>query len=157
MSAFRLANGLQVWIRPIGPDDKAELQAGLRRLSRETIERRFLAAKPRFSSAELHYLTEIDGVNHLALAAVSLQTGHIVAVARCVRLSDRPDTAEWAIVVADALQRKGLGRHLSRLLAERAIAAGIRRFSATMQGDNVAVARLLAHMHGVVERDEVHH
>ena len=35
------------------PDDKAELQNGLKRLSVETIHKRFLAAKPRFSSSEL--------------------------------------------------------------------------------------------------------
>src|SRR3954470_19261635 len=108
MHLHRLANGIQVWIRPIGPDDKAELQAGLQRLSLETVQRRFLAGKHRFSTAELRYLTEIDGVNHIALAAVSVTTGHIVAVARAVRLADRPDTAEWAIVVGDALQGNGL-------------------------------------------------
>src|SRR4051794_37465960 len=119
MDVFTLANGIQVWIRPIGPDDKAELQAGLRKLSLETIHKRFFSAKPRFSQAELRYLTEIDGVNHLALGAVSVHTGHIVAVARAVRLADEPDAAEWAIVVADPLQGKGLGTRLAQLLAER--------------------------------------
>jgi GNAT superfamily N-acetyltransferase len=150
MPAHRLANGLQVWIRDIGPEDKAELQAGLQRLSLETIRRRFFAAKPRFSSAELRYLTEVDGVNHIALAAVSIETGHIVAVARAVRLADQPDTMEWAIVVADPLQGLGLGSHLAGLLAERARAAGIARFTATTLGDNVAVHRMLRHIHGVL-------
>src|SRR3954470_517029 len=106
---YRLADGFQVLIPPIHADDKAELQRGLKQLSLETVHKRFLAAKPRLSSAELKYFTEVDGVNHIALVAVSVQTGHIVAVARAVRLLDHPDTAEWAIVVADDLQAKGLG------------------------------------------------
>jgi hypothetical protein len=63
----RLPDGTRVAIRPIEPGDKARLAEGLRRLSQETIRRRFLAAKPRFTSAELRYLTEIDGVDHIAL------------------------------------------------------------------------------------------
>ena len=58
----------------------------------------------------------------------------IVAVARCVRLPDAPDTAEFAIVVGDPLQGRGLGSLLARELATAARSAGIRRFSATMAG-----------------------
>ncbi len=50
MFAYRLTDGTQVWIRPITPDDKWRLQDGLKRLSLETVRRRFHAAKPRFSS-----------------------------------------------------------------------------------------------------------
>ena len=156
MIVHRLANGQQVLIRDIHPDDKAELQEGLKRLSLETVHRRFLAAKPRFSSSELRYLTEVDGHNHIALVAVSVLTGRIVGVARVVRLDDRPDTGEWAIGNADPLQGQGLGSKLSQLLADRARSAGIRHFTATMLGDNEPVRRLLAHAHGVLEHDEIH-
>ena len=40
-----------------------------------------------------------------------------------------PTTAEFAIVVGDALQGQGLGTALARALADAAHAAGIRRFS----------------------------
>ena len=67
----------------------------------------------------------------------------LVAVARCVRLPDRPDTAEMAIVVGDPWQGQGLGRELARRLADAALAVGIRRFAATMLGDNEAARRLM--------------
>ena len=156
MRLHRLANGLQVFIRDIRPDDKAELQEGLKRLSVETVHKRFLAAKPRFSSSELKYLTEVDGHNHIALVAISVTTGRIVAVARAVRLYDQPDTAEWAIVIADPLQGLGLGSELIRLLADRARAEGIERFTATMLGDNEAVHRLLRRANTVFEHDVLH-
>ncbi len=128
-------------IRPIEPGDKEALVEGLRRLSDESIRRRFLAAKPRFTAAELRYLTEVDGRNHIALVAEL--DGELVAVARCVRLPDRPDTAEMAIVVGDPFQGQGLGRALTLALADAAVAVGIRRFAATMLGDNEAARRLM--------------
>ena len=156
MFAYRLSDGTQVWIRPISPDDKWRLQDGLKRLSLETVRRRFLAAKPRFSSTELRYLTEVDGVDHIALVAISVATGRLVASARAVRDPDAPDTAEWAIVVADPLQGKGLGSRLMRALVDEASRVGITRFSALMAEDNEAVARLLAKVPARLERDDHH-
>jgi GNAT superfamily N-acetyltransferase len=141
---FELDRGAKVRIRPIEPGDKAKLITGLRRLSEESIRKRFLAAKPRFTSAELRYLTEVDGFNHIALVAVlEADPDVLVAVARCVRLPDRPATAEMAIVVGDPWQSQGLGRALATALADAAVAVGIRRFAATMLGDNEAARRLM--------------
>jgi GNAT superfamily N-acetyltransferase len=155
MILHRLANGQQVLIRPIRPDDKGQLQDGLRRLSLETVQRRFLAAKPRFSSAELRYLTEVDGVNHIALVAIAVETGRLVASARAVRDPSDPEGAEWAIVVADPLQGLGLGTRLMQALVDAAREQGIHRFSALIAGENRAVASLLAHAHGRYLRDEI--
>jgi len=149
-----LPDGTAITLRPIEPGDKARLSVALGRLSRETIRRRFLAAKPRFSSAELRYLTEVDGHNHLALVALLADDpDSIVGVARCVRLPEAPDTAEFAIVVGDALQGRGLGTLLARELADAARSAGIRRFAATMLGDNHAVRRLMRTITAHLERD----
>jgi RimJ/RimL family protein N-acetyltransferase len=141
---FTLDRGARVLIRPIEPGDKEKLANGLRQLSDESIRKRFLAAKPRFTAAELRYLTEVDGINHIALVAVLADhPEQLVAVARCVRLPDRPATAEMAIVVGDPWQMQGLGRELATRLADAALAAGIRRFAATMLGDNAAARRLM--------------
>ena len=141
---YTLPSGVRVLVRPIEPGDKDRLVNGLRQLSLESIRKRFLAAKPSFSRSELRYLTEVDGVNHIALVAVlEDDPEQLVAVARCVRLPDRPDTAEMAIVVGDPWQGQGLGRELARRLADAALAVGIRRFAATMLGDNEAARRLM--------------
>jgi RimJ/RimL family protein N-acetyltransferase len=151
-----LRDGTQILIRPIEPGDKARLSLALGRLSRETIRRRFFAAKPRFTSSELRYLTEVDGHNHIALVAVLPDDPDaIVGVARCVRLPDRPDTAEFAIVVGDPFQGRGLGTLLARELAGAARAAGIRRFAATMLGDNDAVRRLMRTITAHLEQDRL--
>jgi RimJ/RimL family protein N-acetyltransferase len=153
-----LPDGTQILIRPIEPGDKARLSVALGRLSEATIHRRFLSAKPRLSSAELRYLTEVDGHTHIALVAfLADDPDSIVAVARCVRMPDAPDTAEFAIVVGDPLQGRGLGSLLARQLATAARRAGIRRFSATMAGENLAVRRLIAHFTRTLERDHLEH
>jgi L-amino acid N-acyltransferase YncA len=155
MTTFTLADGRRMLIRPIRPDDAAELQRALKRLSVESVHRRFHAAKPRLTATELRYLTEIDGRNHIALVAVEVTSPHrIMAVARAVRLADEPNTAEWAIVVGDPVQHNGLGLHMIDRLAQEASAAGIRRLKAIMQDDNDAVHRLLARLDGTRVLDE---
>jgi RimJ/RimL family protein N-acetyltransferase len=143
-----------VRIRPVEPADKPRLEAALERLSAESVRRRFLAAKPSLSAAELRYLTEVDGRDHIALVAVpDAEPDRIAGVARCVRTAPAGDTAEFAIVVADELQGRGLGTALTTALAERARAAGIRRFEATTLADNAAVLQL---MEGLAGRAEQH-
>ena len=153
-----LHDGTRIHLRPIEAGDKARLTAALGRLSQETIRRRFLAAKPSFSTSELRYLTEVDGRNHLALAAFLADDPEVlVGVARCVRLpdADAPDTAEFAIVVGDPLQGRGLGTLLARELSTAARAAGIRRFAATMLSDNAAVGRLMATISAHLELERI--
>ena len=140
-----LRTGERVFLRHIQPDDKGRLAAGLQRLSPESRHKRFLMPKPRFSSSELRYLTEIDGFDHVAIVATLADDPEsIVGVARYVRLTDDPQTAEAAIVVGDAYQGQGLGREMGRRLADEARRAGVTRFSATLLGENVAAHRLFA-------------
>lgn len=133
-------------IRAIEPRDKAELVVGLTELSDATVHRRFLAPKTHFTRAELRYLTEVDGHDHAAFVAEvrNDQPGRIAGVARWVRLADAPETAEAAVVVADALQGTGIGSLLANRLVETAAAEGVQRFTATMLSDNHAAQRLMA-------------
>jgi len=142
---FALDNGLEVAVRPIEPGDKPLLVDGLRLLSPESQYQRFLSPKPSFSRGELRYLTEVDGIDHVALIAVEAENpSHIVGVARFVRDRERPDTAEFAIVVGDPYQGQGAGRALARMLVDEAQARGVRRFTATTLADNAPVQRIIA-------------
>src|SRR3954451_1940397 len=105
------------WMRPIAPVDKDRLQAGVAALSPESAYGRFLTGKSSLTSAELRYLTEVDGVDHIAL--VVLHGTEFVAVGRIVRDQTRPDTAELAVLVCDEWQRRGIGRTLARELTLR--------------------------------------
>jgi len=141
----RLPDGAPILIRPIRADDKRMLENGLRQLSLQSVQRRFLTPKRSFSRAELRYLTEVDGRDHVALVAEypGDPVRRLIAVARFVRLHDDPETAEVAIVVADNWQRRGLGSLLTEQLAGQARRLGVRRFTATMGSDNLAAHRLM--------------
>ncbi len=153
MGRHSLSDGTQMVIRPITPEDKAELSAALARLSDETVHKRFLSPKRRFSAAELRYLTEVDGHHHVAFVAERADMpGRIIAVGRFVCLHDDPETAEFAIVVGDPYQGRGLGSLLADQLLAEAIAQGVKRFTATMLSDNVAAHRLLARLSGHLAR-----
>jgi RimJ/RimL family protein N-acetyltransferase len=152
----RLPDGASILVRPIRPDDKRMLEDGLRHLSDESVQRRFLTLKRSFSRSELQYLTEVNGRDHVALVAEypGDPARRLIAVARFVRLADDPTTAEAAIVVADDWHRRGVGTQLAEQLAAEARRAGIRRFTATMASDNVAAHRL---MRRLTDRLEAHH
>jgi acetyltransferase len=139
-----LADGSSFSIRPIRPSDKASLSWGLEHLSEQSVHRRFLTGKPGFSRAELRYLTEVDGHDHHALVATPIDhPDRVMAVGRFVRLAADAEAAEVAIVVADPLQGKGLGTGLGLALADAARERGIRRFTATILGDNLPAHRLM--------------
>ncbi|HZI91554.1 MAG TPA: GNAT family N-acetyltransferase, partial [Thermoleophilaceae bacterium] len=140
-----LSDGTRLVIRPIRPSDKAGLSAGLTSLSEVSRHRRFLSPKVKFTAAELRYLTELDGHDHAALVA-HLMDGTGVGVARYVHLPGDPPTADVAIVVADAMQSRGLGSLMADELAVIAAQNGIHRFSADILSDNVPAQRLLARL-----------
>jgi len=152
-SGRTISGAVEFVLRPIRPSDKAELAARWAALSPDTQRLRFLAPHPRLTGAELRFLTEVDGVDHVAFAATPIDDDRrILGAGRFVRLRDRPDTAEFAITVGDAWQGRGIGRALAMRLTDEARRLGIRRFTATVLGENVAAQRLLARLELRLER-----
>jgi protein lysine acetyltransferase len=152
-----LPGGTPVLVRRIRPDDKEMLVRGLRDLSDQSVQRRFLSPKRSFTKAELRYLTEVDQHDHVALVAESptQPVRNLIGVGRFVRAADDPTSAEAAIVVADLWQGRGIGSMLARELAARARGLGIRRFTATVASDNVPARRLLRKLNSEIRGGHV--
>jgi RimJ/RimL family protein N-acetyltransferase len=150
----RLSDGAPVVVRPIRAGDKELLSDGLRRLSDESVHRRFLTPKRTFTSGELRYLTEINGVDHVALVAENPEhpVPHLIAVGRFIRLAEDPEAAEVAITVADDWQGRGLGSLVGTHLVHAARNRGIRRFTATMAASNRPAHRLMARLTSHLEQ-----
>jgi GNAT superfamily N-acetyltransferase len=143
----RLDDNTPLIVRPIRPEDKALLVTGLAHMSPASRQARFLAPKQRFTLAELRYLTELDGIDHVAYVALRADAPReLVAVGRMVRLNDDPRAAEIAIAVCDAWQRRGVGTLLGDILATAARDRDIRWLTATMAADNEAAHRLFNHV-----------
>ena len=122
-----LGDGTEVTIRPIRPEDAGIEQEFVRNLSGESRYFRFMDSVRELSPRMLSHFTRVDYDRHMALIAVSGQEGNEiqVGVARYVAAEDR-QACEFAIVIADDWQRKGLGARLMRSLISSARAAGIR-------------------------------
>jgi RimJ/RimL family protein N-acetyltransferase len=133
-------------IRPIRSEDGTRLQTYHLGLSDESRYRRFLGVKPRLSDADARYLADVDGSNHFALVATCPATGHIVGVARFIRLGEQPDTAEFAVGVDDAFHRQGLAGELMTRLAAAARERGITHFRASMLADNRAIRKVMTRL-----------
>jgi ribosomal protein S18 acetylase RimI-like enzyme len=116
----------------------------MERLSPDSRYERFHAARSRLSPGELRYLTEIDGIDHVAIGAMEARTcGRGLGVARFVRLPNDPESADSAIVIAEAARRKGLARILTSRLIEAAAERGIRTLVWEILSTNRVMLRLL--------------
>ncbi len=139
----RLRDGTECLVRLIRPEDKELLHRGFLRLSPESRYRRFFTVKNDLTADELRYLTEVDGVRHFALGAVSLDGDDGLGVARFIQLAGEPGVAEAAIAVADEHQGKGLGSLLFQRLVAAAAERGVARFRCEVLGTNHGMAELV--------------
>jgi GNAT superfamily N-acetyltransferase len=141
-----LADGTQVELRLLQREDKDLLRAGFERLSPDSRHRRFFGAKQELTEAEVGLLTQLDGVDRLAVGAVRVRPDGGVeglGVARFVRDSVAPARAEAAVTVTDGAQGNGLGRLLLARLAAAARERGITRFAGQFLATNLQVRRLI--------------
>lgn len=143
----KLQRQTHVRTRPIRATDAAALQAGVESMSDQSRYFRFHSGLKRLPEHVLRYLTEVDGVNHVALVAIEFGQGvaaHGVGVGRFVRDPKNPTQAELALTVTDRAQGRGIGRRLLSDLAKAASAVGIETFTMTVISSNAPARRLLS-------------
>jgi GNAT superfamily N-acetyltransferase len=146
--------GLRVCIRPVTPDDRERLLEGIRSMSVETSNRRFFTPKFYPSEETLHYLTHVDGEQHMALGAVDCTHEGFpgIGAARYVRLAEQPSVAEAAVVVLDAYQRRGIGSLLIAALSRYAAGHGIECFRGFVLAENRPFLAFLRNLGAFDER-----
>jgi ribosomal protein S18 acetylase RimI-like enzyme len=138
----RLRDGRSVLMRPVLPPDASMHRAFVQSMSPATRRNRFHAGVADLPDPVLRYLTEVDHVDHLALVGeVEEATGaRLVAEARWVRREDEPDTADFAIAIADDCQHSGLGSALLDMLQRSAAARGIDRLCGHVLRNNLRMS-----------------
>jgi RimJ/RimL family protein N-acetyltransferase len=138
-----LADGTYVLVREIQPGDASALQRLVGRLSEQTIHLRYFGPMKRLSDKQARYFAEVDGQDRYALVALDPENEEeIVAVVRYDR-EKGTDRAEYAALVEDRLQGRGLGIALTRGLIEAARERGIRDFEALVLPENKGMLHLL--------------
>ncbi|MDB5987997.1 MAG: N-acetyltransferase [Nevskia sp.] len=145
---FELAGGLRALLRPIRADDAPRFERGYEQLSEASRRTRFFGQASALSQTQLHFLTEVDQVNHAAWGALNLlqpqEPG--IGVARYIRVDRKSDAAEVAITVLDAYQHRGAGALLHACLHLTAARHGLRRFLYDVSQDN---QRFIAHLKAI--------
>jgi acetyltransferase len=156
----RLADGFGLRIRPISPLDRRRHWRFLCSLSLQTRYQRLLSARG-LLPGELQRMVEIDYLREMALVAVADFDGEEreLGVARYVREdADDPGAAlataaEFAIVVADDWQRRGIGALLLHRLRQVAEDAGIRQLAGLTLATNTRMIKLARRMGFEISRE----
>jgi acetyltransferase len=145
--------GTEVTIRPINARDAALEVEFLSGLSQETLYQRVLSSR-KLLPGELKRLIRIDYVREMALlATIGAESAEkAVGVARYVGNADGTE-CEFAIVIADAWQGKGLGAKLLGCLADIARATGFQRIVGSTFATNEAMKRLARRLGFTTQRD----
>ena len=138
-------------MREIRAEDAPALRRLVGRSSERSIELRFFGPVKELSEEESRRFAEVDGKDRFALVALDPEDeDEIVAVVRYEREGDT-DGAEYAVLVEDRFQGRGLGSGLTRCLIEGAKERGIKRLHALVLRENGRMLRLLQSL-GLTER-----
>lgn len=142
MNTWVARDGAIVTIRPIRADDFAREQQFVAGLSQRTGYLRLLSTR-RLSAQDLRRLTDINPLREAAFVALEESEGvsRQVGVARFV-IDPASQDAEFAMVLADAWQGRGLGRELLARLIDAARERGVQRLVGVTLAENQPMRRL---------------
>lgn len=161
---FEAADGLQVMVRRVRPDDAPLLIDVFKHMSRASRFYRFNEyldnPDPDYVRAKADELAKVDPEQGTALLAFATLPGEgyvPVAGARYMRTGQR--AAEVAVAVRDDLHGRAIGSHLLEYLMGLARTQGVRWLLATFHVNNQGVWQLLRRspyqLHREVRRGEV--
>ena len=150
---WTLADGTKLMLRHIAAADAAREQAFVHGLSAESSYLRFHGTIKDLSRKDLKKFTEPDSRN--AVALIVLHSGEKgeeeIGVARYVIDPDRAN-CEFAIVVADAWQKRGIGTRLMNALITHLRASGVKQITGSVIKSNSAMRKFITRM-GFEETD----
>jgi acetyltransferase len=152
VSQWQLADGTDITIRPIRPEDADLVKRFVHDLSEESKYFRFMNSVQELTENTLARLTQLDYSREMALLAVTAEKNEEVELG-VARYSINPDgeTCEFALVIADNMQGKGLGQKLMVSLMEAARLKGLKTIEGEVLGNNHNMLKLMNRM-GFVTR-----
>ncbi len=141
---IQLSDGSDVTIRPIRPEDTVIVQNFVRGLSEETRYFRFMRSLHELTPEMLVRFTQIDYDQEMALIAVTEHDSEEeeLGVARYITNVDRR-SCEFALVVSDRWQRRGIGHRLMHMLMEVARNRGLEEIRGEVLSNNHKMLELM--------------
>jgi acetyltransferase len=135
--------GVDIFIRPIRPEDAPLLVDLFETLSPRSVYLRFFTPMKRLPHSMLARFTQIDYDRHIALVALaeSKSNEKMIGVARVI-LGGNFRQAEFSVVVSDQWQGKGVGAALLQRCLSIAQERGIQRVIGTVLAENTQMLAL---------------
>jgi acetyltransferase len=147
-----MRGGSQYTVRAIHPGDAAMLQNLVQRLSPRSRYFRFVSAMTELPPPMLARFTLIDYDREMALVAVTRDRGgdgaadeRIVGVSRYV-INPDGTSCEFALLVDDAFNHRGVGSRLMESLMDVAREKGLAEIVGLVLFDNVPMLALMRHL-----------
>ena len=128
--------GTEYQIRPIRPDDAQRERDFIARLSPQSRYQRFMHSMSEPDPGLIDQFVHVDHDRTMALVAVTMENGaeRIIGVARYA--ADDAGQCEFAVVVADDWQCRGVASALVPLLFDHAARRGFRTIYGSVLADN---------------------
>ncbi|MBY9066643.1 GNAT family N-acetyltransferase [Hyphomonas sp. WL0036] len=144
-----LKTGDAVYLRPIGPRDRAREVQLISGFSDHSRYLRFFTGAKTVPDAVIDRLVDVDGYHHIAWGALDLDGpgAPLMGVVRAMRRGEG-EVADLAMGVLDKHHGKGLARLLMAAVVHDALAAGITHFVAETLAENSAARNLFLSMGG---------
>jgi acetyltransferase len=155
ITPWRLSDGTEVILRPIRPEDEPMIGEFLRTLSEETLRQRYFVNHLDISHELLVRFVNNDYDREIAIVA-ELDRGkkkRIIGVGRLTGAADR-GLSEFAVVVHDDWQGRGLGFKLTDTIIGIAQEKGLREISGYIDAKNRRMLRVVSEL-GFVEEKTV--
>src|SRR5579872_5790056 len=137
-----LRDGRPVTIRALRSDDRRAMLSAVRRVSSQSLYRRFFGPKRGFTEEETDFYVNVDFVTHVALVAVVDEGGREVIVGAGRYIVAEPGKAEMAFAIIDEYQGQGIGTALLRHLVLIARESGLQRLVAEVLHENAPMLTL---------------
>jgi len=140
----QLPNGASILIRPIRPEDASMESDFYNSLSERSKFFRFHRATQELTPEMVIRFTQIDYDREMAFVALGEDDSlpHELGVARYITNPDG-ESADFAVVVADACQHMGIGTRLMHALIGTAKDKGVGRFEGEVHLENKAMLSLV--------------
>ncbi|MBU1777358.1 MAG: bifunctional acetate--CoA ligase family protein/GNAT family N-acetyltransferase [Gammaproteobacteria bacterium] len=155
VNEWQLADGTDIVIRPIRPEDASLVKKFVHDLSDESKYFRFMNSVQELTEDMLARLTQLDYSREMALVAVVEEAGGEVelGVARYA-INPDGDTCEFALVVADNVAGKGLGQKLMVSLMEAARSKGLSVIEGEVLNNNHRMLKLMTRLGFAIKTSE---
>lgn len=143
ISQHTLSSGERIVLRPIKPEDEPEWHAMLSRCSAETIMSRFRYLFKESTHKMARRFCYLDYDREMAIVAEIDRGGsrQLIGAGRLMADADR-HSADYAVMVEDAWQGRGLGKLLTGACMAIADEWGLAKVVGETAGDNIRMIRL---------------